>query len=168
MIKTEIGRHIRELRNSKGYSQERFAQVCGLDRTYIAGVELGKRNISLENLNKIAEALEVSLGELCDVNAPIAHTIILRVNGETFILESKEELSQELKDDIEFLCRSAYDEENPEFLDYLEDGKTIDDLWSMSDYETALLFQKAVFEKYGIHAAFKRIDLEISLNTQQF
>ena len=61
MIKTKIGNRIKELRKIKGYSQETLANYCELDRTYVASVENGKRNISIINLEKIVIALGVSL-----------------------------------------------------------------------------------------------------------
>jgi transcriptional regulator with XRE-family HTH domain len=45
-------------------SQEAFADLCGLDRTYMGGVERGERNLSLINIEKIAVTFEVSLSEL--------------------------------------------------------------------------------------------------------
>lgn len=59
-----FGRRVRELRDTKGLSQEAFAEECGLDRTYISGIERGKRNVSLENIRVIAKALNVSLSRL--------------------------------------------------------------------------------------------------------
>lgn len=64
MITTKIGNRIRELRTQTGLSQEKFAQKIGMDRTYFASVELGKRNISIVNIEKIAKGLNVSLSEL--------------------------------------------------------------------------------------------------------
>ena len=81
MIKSFIGKRIRLMRNRAGYSQESFAKVCGLDRTYIAGVELGRRNISIENLNKIAEALNLTLAELCDDSVPETGLYFLKCEG---------------------------------------------------------------------------------------
>ena len=63
-IQKQFGERVRELRKQKGFSQESLALVCGLDRTYIGGVERGERNISLINIYKIAEALRVSAREL--------------------------------------------------------------------------------------------------------
>jgi transcriptional regulator with XRE-family HTH domain len=64
MITAKIGNRIRELRTKTGLSQEKFAQKIGMDRTYFASVELGKRNISIVNIKKIANGLEISLSEL--------------------------------------------------------------------------------------------------------
>ena len=64
MITEKIGNRIRELRIQTGLSQEKFAQKIGMDRTYFASVELGKRNISIVNIEKIANGLEISLSEL--------------------------------------------------------------------------------------------------------
>ncbi len=62
-IKQTVGKRIRELRNKLGVSQEEFADMVDLDRTYITSVECGKRNISIVNIEKIAKALNVSLSE---------------------------------------------------------------------------------------------------------
>lgn len=64
MITEKIGNRIRELRKETGLSQEKFAAKIGMDRTYFASVELGKRNISIVNLEKIADGLDISLVEL--------------------------------------------------------------------------------------------------------
>lgn len=58
MIRTIIGSRIRDLRQSKELSQEKLALKAGIDRTYLAGVENGKRNVSVVNLDKIIKALE--------------------------------------------------------------------------------------------------------------
>lgn len=59
-IKKIFGAKLREIRQEKALSQEALANVCELDRTYIGGVERGERNISLINIVRIANALEVS------------------------------------------------------------------------------------------------------------
>lgn len=64
MITEKIGNRIRELRKETGLSQEKFAAKIGMDRTYFASVELGKRNISIVNLEKIAVGLDVSLYDM--------------------------------------------------------------------------------------------------------
>ena len=65
-ILLKFGNRIRELRKTKGLSQEAFAGICGLDRTYISGIERGVRNISLANINVLASALGISISELLD------------------------------------------------------------------------------------------------------
>ena len=68
MITVDFGNRIRELRVKTGLSQEKFALKIGMDRTYYASVESGRRNISLINIEKIAEGLGVSLSELFAFN----------------------------------------------------------------------------------------------------
>jgi transcriptional regulator with XRE-family HTH domain len=63
-IQQKFGVHLRDLRKAKGLSQESLALACGLDRSYIGGVERGERNISLINIHKIAEALRLPASEL--------------------------------------------------------------------------------------------------------
>ena len=63
-ILMRFGEAVRKLRLSKQISQEEFADLCGLHRTYISDIELGKRNVSLENIEKIAVALEVPISQL--------------------------------------------------------------------------------------------------------
>lgn len=63
-VKVLFGRRVRQLRAARGLSQEEFAHVAGLDRSYMGGVERGERNISLENICLIAAALAVSPAEL--------------------------------------------------------------------------------------------------------
>lgn len=58
MIKRKIGVRIRELRTATGLSQEKFALKIGMDRTYLASVELGNRNISIVNLEKIVRNIK--------------------------------------------------------------------------------------------------------------
>lgn len=59
-----LGQRIRNLRKAKGLSQEAFADHCGLDRTYVGGIERGERNVAVLNLAKIAESLGVSISKL--------------------------------------------------------------------------------------------------------
>ena len=64
MILQQFGRKIKEFRVKTGLSQEKFALSINMDRTYFASVESGKRNVSLVNIKKIAEGLNVTLEEL--------------------------------------------------------------------------------------------------------
>ena len=60
----EFGKRIRELRQTTGLSQEKFALMIGMDRTYYSSVESGKRNIALLNIIKIAKGLNVPVSTL--------------------------------------------------------------------------------------------------------
>lgn len=64
MITVKFGERVKQLRRSKGISQEKFALSIDMDRTYYASVEGGKRNISIVNIEKIAKGLDVTLAEL--------------------------------------------------------------------------------------------------------
>ena len=61
---SSFGVRLRALRKARGFSQEAFADISGLDRSYVGGVERGERNVSLLNIKKLADALEISVEEL--------------------------------------------------------------------------------------------------------
>ena len=63
-IRVRFGKALRNKRRKVGVSQEEFADMCGLDRTYIGGIERGERNVSLVNIERIAKTLKISLSEL--------------------------------------------------------------------------------------------------------
>ncbi len=64
MIQKDFGQSIKMFRQKLGISQEKFALSIGMDRTYYASVENGKRNISLQNIEKIASGLNVPISAL--------------------------------------------------------------------------------------------------------
>lgn len=64
MIQKKIGSRIKELRQQTGLSQEKFALKIGMDRTYFASVENGKRNVSIINLEKISKGFGISLSDM--------------------------------------------------------------------------------------------------------
>lgn len=64
MITQKFGQRIKNLRNELGMSQEKFALSIDMDRTYYASVESGKRNISINNIEKIANGFGITLEEL--------------------------------------------------------------------------------------------------------
>ncbi|ENG3801787.1 MULTISPECIES: helix-turn-helix domain-containing protein [Bacteria] len=65
-IKVLFGQRVKQLRLQAGMSQETFADKCGLDRTYISGIERGVRNPTLEVIEVIARGLDIELTHLFD------------------------------------------------------------------------------------------------------
>ena len=63
-IKKAFGSCVRRYRLEAGFSQEKFALAIGMDRTYLASVESGRRNISIENIKKISSGLNLPLATL--------------------------------------------------------------------------------------------------------
>jgi transcriptional regulator with XRE-family HTH domain len=61
-----LGHRVHELRAAKKWSQEEFAHVSGLHRTYIGQIERGEKNISFDNLSRVADSLGVTLSALLD------------------------------------------------------------------------------------------------------
>lgn len=62
-LQTQVGMRIKDLRAAEGTSQERFANRIGMDRTYLASIEVGHRNVTLQNLAKIANGFNLTLAE---------------------------------------------------------------------------------------------------------
>lgn len=60
----QFGRLIRRLRRQAGFSQEAFAEQCGLHRTYIGAIERGEKTVTIETANKLARALSIPLSQL--------------------------------------------------------------------------------------------------------
>lgn len=63
-IQSAFGLAIKSVRTNVGISQEKFALMIGMDRTYYASFESGKRNISITNISKIASGFNITLSEL--------------------------------------------------------------------------------------------------------
>ena len=63
-IKIRFGRRLRELRLEKGWSQETLANLAEIDRTYIPGIESGKRNLSLVVIEKLANVFGINISQL--------------------------------------------------------------------------------------------------------
>lgn len=59
-----FGKRVRSMREAKGYSQETFADIAGMHRTYVGSIERGEQNVSIDNIARIAKALNLSLQEL--------------------------------------------------------------------------------------------------------
>jgi transcriptional regulator with XRE-family HTH domain len=62
-IKVKVGQRVKELRNNLGVSQESLANQSEVDRTYVTDIENGRRNVSVEILEKLIKGLEVSFAE---------------------------------------------------------------------------------------------------------
>lgn len=62
-IKLKIGQRIKELREKSSMSQKDLAYAADLDRSYIASIENGQRNVSIVNIEKIATALNITIKE---------------------------------------------------------------------------------------------------------
>ena len=62
-LQTQVGMRIKELRSQEGISQEHFALRIEMDRSYLASIEAGQRNVTLQNLAKISKGFNISLEE---------------------------------------------------------------------------------------------------------
>ena len=62
--RVQFGKRLRKLRKQKGWTQAVMADVLGLDRSYLAEIEEGKRNVCLLNLKVIADGFKISLSKL--------------------------------------------------------------------------------------------------------
>lgn len=58
-LQRTVGRNLRALRRAKGLSQEAFADVVGVHRTYMGGLERGERNLTLRSVERIAERIDI-------------------------------------------------------------------------------------------------------------
>ncbi|WP_138494515.1 helix-turn-helix domain-containing protein [Paenibacillus pinistramenti] len=74
-IRSLVGSKIRDCRKAKGLSQDQLAELCGFHYSYIGGVERGERNISLENLAKIAAALELEPKVFFEFDVPFQQPV---------------------------------------------------------------------------------------------
>ncbi len=63
-IRTRFGGRLREVRQARGLSQEELAFKAGLHRTYVSSAERGQRNVGLVNVERLAQALDIEIGEL--------------------------------------------------------------------------------------------------------
>jgi transcriptional regulator with XRE-family HTH domain len=63
-LRRVLAANVRRLRKAQGFSQEAFAEACGLHRTYVGAIERAERNVSIDNIERMARALAVSGHEL--------------------------------------------------------------------------------------------------------
>lgn len=59
-----FGRRVREVRKDKGISQERLAEMAGIDRSYMGNIERGEKNITLKKAYEICDALEIKIQDI--------------------------------------------------------------------------------------------------------
>ena len=64
IVRARLGKRIHDLREAQSVSQYQFCEMVRMDRSYLIGVEKGRKNISIDNLGKIADGLDISLSEL--------------------------------------------------------------------------------------------------------
>ena len=63
-LRAVIGKRIRDLRRRKGFSQEAFADHCGLHRTYMGAIERGEHNLTIQTALTVAQGLEITVSKL--------------------------------------------------------------------------------------------------------
>jgi len=59
-----FGQRVRELRKAKGISQEKLAELAGIDRSYMGNIERGEKNVTLKKVYEICDALDIEVQEL--------------------------------------------------------------------------------------------------------
>ena len=97
-IATTVGKRLRSYRTGQGLSQEKLAERAGLHPTYIGQVERGEKNLTIESLEKITSALDVSM-------ASIFEKIEERSEADNYCLQAYELLSRKNNVDRERLFR---------------------------------------------------------------
>ncbi|MNO99546.1 HTH-type transcriptional regulator PuuR [compost metagenome] len=111
-----VGEQVRRIRKSRGMTQERLADLSGLSFSYISDVERGTRNISLESLGRIIEALGTKPAQLF---AEPASSEILLSDTEDKLATLTLLLSDRSADEVEFIIKVAQ-----EFMNTLDRKKT--------------------------------------------
>ncbi len=85
-----LGQRIRELRTDQGYSQEGFADKCGVHRTFMGTIERGESNLSFQNIAKVATTLGVSLSALFRDLEAKAQTLAAQSSGTAAVRRKKQ------------------------------------------------------------------------------
>ena len=63
-IQRQLGDRIRRVRRKRGWSQEEFADISGLHRTYIGAVERGEKNLTISTIHTLAKTLDTTIAQL--------------------------------------------------------------------------------------------------------
>ena len=71
LLQQKIGNRIRELRESKGISQQNLAAICNFEKANLSRIEAGRTNPTISTLYKISQALEITLSDLLKVEATL-------------------------------------------------------------------------------------------------
>lgn len=101
-LRNFLGNRIRAIRNAKGLTQQNLADISGLDYRYIGAIERGERNFSIDNLEKVLAALNVSLHEVAYLSVEQSKVETARWEAIDQFIASTEGLSEE---QIEILRR---------------------------------------------------------------
>ena len=99
-----VGTNIKEVRKLKKMTQEELAEKCGLQTSYLAGVERGDRNITLSTLEKINSGLEINAKELFELESPIKN---LPIETEQLIQMFAGQLKTKSENEIRLIIKLA-------------------------------------------------------------
>ncbi|MNO66160.1 HTH-type transcriptional regulator SinR [compost metagenome] len=88
-----VGQRIREYRKQKNWTQEQLAEAASIHYSYIGGIERGDRNISLETLEKIAAALDITAGDLLRLEVVLDKQQLLDEHMKLVSVRSAEEIA---------------------------------------------------------------------------
>jgi len=86
-----VGKRIRDIRKTKNLSQEQLGEKSGFHFTYIGGLERGERNISISNLAKIADALEVNIRDLFNFEQELSEEKQITISEIVRLLSNRNE-----------------------------------------------------------------------------
>ena len=117
----------------------------------------------METVEKIASTLNLPVKELFNFEAPIHTTLSVNIEGEQFLMETDCELTADAKDNIEIICRLAYDEDEPS-LDSALQADGIENIYDASPFDIAIALQRVLKEQLNISAEFKAIDAEVKIS----
>ncbi len=100
-----VGQRVGQIRREQGWTQERLAEAIGLQAISLSRLENGARALSLSTLARIADALEVGLGDLLDVARPLPQ--VDRIPGEAELVQLYRGLDEERRDLVVRLAKDV-------------------------------------------------------------